>query len=299
MSPKRLMILLPALAVLVLATSISSAADWHQFQRDEQNAGVTYSPAPTEYPELAWNAFTCTSDGNGIDVTPIIAGDKIYVFAANGSIRAFNRTNGDLIWKNETTGGTLQTSTPAYGDGKIFIAAESGDLFAFDAETGEELWNVHVTDKNFECPITYFDHRIYLGEGLSGGVTTKYYYCYSDAGTEIWRHAVVNTGGFLWNGASVVGDYIVFATHEGELISVYRNNGTLADEVDLTSDLSFSKSDLGMVRASVAYRDGYVYTTSEHGQSIGYIFKVGFDDSSGTFLDDGWGTANGFSTSTP
>ncbi|HDN65376.1 MAG TPA: PKD domain-containing protein, partial [Methanosarcinales archaeon] len=299
MGTKRLMILLPALAMLVLATSIASAADWQQFQRDEQNAGITHSPAPTEYPELAWNAFTCTSDGNGIDVTPIIAGDKVYIFAANGSIRAFNRTNGDLIWKNVTTGGALQTSTPAYGDGKIFVAAESGDLFAFDAETGEELWNVHVTDKNFECPITYFDHRIYIGEGLFGGVTTKYYYCYSDTGTEIWSHAISSTAGFLWNGASVVGDYIVFATHEGELISVYRNNGMLADEVDLTSDLSFSKSDLGMVRASVAHHDGYVYTTSEQGQSIGYIFKVGFNDSSGTFLDDGWSTANGFSTSTP
>ncbi len=300
MNMKRLLLTILVLTILALATPLSSAADWQQFQRDEQNIGVTYSPAPIEYPELVWSAFTNTSEwGNGIDVTPIIAGDKIYVFAANGSIWAFNRTNGDLIWKNKTTGGTLQTSTPAYGDGKIFVAAESGDLFAFDAVTGAELWTVHVTDKNFECPITYFDHRIYLGEGLSGGVTTKYYYCYSDAGTEIWSHAITTTAGFLWNGASVVGDYIVFATHEGELISVYRNNGTLADEVNLTSDLSFSQSDLGMVRASVAYHDGYVYTTSEQGQSIGYIFKVGFDDSSGTFNDCGWSTANGFSTSTP
>jgi len=177
MGAKRLTIILLALAVLALATPLSSAADWRQFQRDEQNAGVTYSPAPTEYPELTWSAFTYTSEwGTGIDVTPIITGDKIYIFAANGSIWAFNRTNRDFVWENETTGGTLQTSTPAYGDGRIFVAAESGDLFAFDAETGEELWNTHVTDKNFECPITYFDHRIYIGEGLSGGVTTKYYY---------------------------------------------------------------------------------------------------------------------------
>ncbi len=300
MDTKRLTIIILALTVLALATPLSSAADWQQFQRDEQNGGVTDSPAPIECPELAWSAFTYTSEwGNGIDVTPIIAGDVVYIFAANGSIWAFNRTNRDLIWENETTGGTLQTSTPAYGDGKVFVAVNSGDLFAFDAETGEELWNVHVTDKNFECPITYFDHRIYIGEGLFGGVTTKYYYCYSDTGTEIWSHAISNTAGFLWNGASVVGDYIVFATHEGELISVYRNNGTLADKIDLTSDLSFSQSDLGRIRASVAYHDGYVYTTSEQGQSIGYVFKVGFDDSSGTFNDCGWSTANGFSTSTP
>jgi len=272
--------------------------DWHQFQKDEINTGITYSPAPTEDPELAWSRFTYTSEwDNGIDVTPIIAEDMVYIYAANGSIWAFNKTNGDLIWQNETTGGNLQTSTPAYGDGKIFVAANSGDLFAFNATTGEELWHVHVTDKNFECPITYFDHKIYIGEGLKGGVTTKYYYCYDDNGTQLWSHATANTAGFLWCGASVVGDYLVYATHEGKLISLYKNNGTFTDEVDLTSNLSFSRPDLGNIRASVTYHDGYVYTTSEKGQSVGYVWKVRFDN--GTFIDDGWSTAIGFSTSTP
>jgi len=275
-------------------------SNWHQFQKDEKNTGIIYSSAPIKYPELAWSRFTYTSEcGNGIDVTPIIAEDIVYVYAANGSIWAFDKTNGDLMWKNETTGGNLQTSTPAYGDGKIFVAANSGDLFAFNATTGEVLWNVHVTDGNFECPITYFDHKIYIGEGLKGGVTTKYYYCYDDNGTEVWKHATDNTAGFLWCGASVVGDYIVFPTYEGKLISLYKENGTLTDEVDLTSELSFSRHDLGKIRASVTYHDGYVYTTSEKGQPVGYVWKVGFDINDGTFVDDGWSTANGFSTSTP
>ena len=277
-------------------------SNWHQFQKDEINTGITYTSAPTKYPELAWSAFTYGSEmGNGIDVTPIIAGDMVYVYAANGSIWAFDKTSGDLIWMNETTGGNLQTSTPAYGNGKIFVAANNGDLFAFNATTGKELWSVQVTDRNFECPITYFDHKIYIGEGLEGGVTTKYYYCYDENGTPLWSHATPNTAGFLWCGASVVGDYLVYATHEGKLISLYRNNGTLTDEVDLTSAsyLSFSRSDLGKIRASVTYHDGYVYTTSEKGQPIGYVWKVGFDADNGTFIDSGWSTPNGFSTSTP
>ena len=285
-------------AILIISVIPAAALDsnWHQFQKDEINIGVTYSPAPIEDVELAWSAFTYES-GNGIDVTPIIADDIVYIYAANGSIWAFNKTNGDLMWKNETTGGNLQTSTPAYGDGKIVVAARSGDLFAFNATTGSELWNASVTDKNFECPVTYFDHKIYIGEGLGGGVTTKYYYCYCDNGTQLWSYPTENTSGFLWCGASVVGDYLVFATHEGKLISLYRENGTLTDEVDLTSELSFPRPDLGKVRASVTYHNGYIYTTSEKGQPLGYVFKVGFDN--GTFVDDGWSTANGFSTSTP
>ncbi len=301
MNKKITLIFILSVILMISVMPLSAAAldsNWHQFQKNEINIGVTCSPSPTEDAELAWSAFTYGSEmGNGIDVTPIIAGDMVYIYAANGSIWAFDKTNGDLMWKNETTEGMLQTSTPAYGDGKIFVAANSGDLFAFDATTGDELWNVNVTDGNFECPITYFDHKIYIGEGLGGGVTTKYYYCYCDNGTRLWSHATENTAGFLWCGASVVADYLVYATHEGKLISLYKENGTLTDEVDLTSDLSFSRSDLGKVRASVTYHDGYVYATSEKGQSVGYVFKVGFNN--GTFIDDGWSTANGFSTSTP
>ena len=301
MNKKITLIFILSVILMISVMPLSAAAldsNWHQFQKNEINIGVTCSPSPTEDAELAWSAFTYGSEmGNGIDVTPIIAGDMVYIYAANGSIWAFDKTNGDLMWKNETTEGMLQTSTPAYGDGKIFVAANSGDLFAFNATTGDELWNVNVTDGNFECPITYFDHKIYIGEGLGGGVTTKYYYCYCDNGTRLWSHATENTAGFLWCGASVVADYLVYATHEGKLISLYKENGTLTDEVDLTSDLSFSRSDLGKVRASVTYHDGYVYATSEKGQSVGYVFKVGFNN--GTFIDDGWSTANGFSTSTP
>jgi outer membrane protein assembly factor BamB len=298
-----LIFILSAILVIMAISTPASAAtldnNWHQFQKDETNIGITHSPAPPEEPTLAWSRFTSTSFCNGIDVTPIIAENMVYIYAANGSIWAFDKTNGDLIWMNETTGGFLQTSTPAYGDGKIFVATNSGDLFAFNATLGEELWNVHVTDRNFECPVTYANHKIYIGEGLKGGVTTKYYYCYDENGAEVWKHATDNTAGFLWCGASMVGDYLVFATHEGKLLSLYKNNGTLTDEVDLTSELSFSRHDLGKIRASVTYHDGYVYTTSENGQPLGYVWKVGFDADNGTFIDDGWSTPNGFSTSTP
>jgi outer membrane protein assembly factor BamB len=40
-----------------------------------------------------------------------------------------------------------------------------------------------------------------------------------------------------------------------------------------------------------------VYTTSEKSQATGYVWKVGFED--GRFIDDGWSSRIGFSTSTP
>ncbi|KAB3545337.1 MAG: PQQ-binding-like beta-propeller repeat protein [ANME-2 cluster archaeon] len=283
--------------VMITLTGTAIASDWQQFQKNETNNGLTGGPAPRSDPELVWSAFTRTDElGNGIDVPPIIAGDLVYVYDADGTLWAFNKTDGTLIWRNETSVG-FQSSTPAYGNGNIFVASNIGDMYAFDAATGEQLWKEHVTDRNFECPVTYHDHRIYAGEGLSGGVTTKYYYCYGENGNELWKHATDNTAGFLWCGASVVENYLVYPVHEGRLISVYLENGTLRDEIDLKSGLSFSRSDLGRIRVSVSYHDRYVYTTSEKSQATGYVWKVGFED--GRFVDRGWSSLIGFSTSTP
>jgi outer membrane protein assembly factor BamB len=280
------------LLALACLAGVSAADGWHQFQKDSRNTGTTSDAAPRSDPELVWSMQT-----GSIDVPLIIAGDLVYVYDANGTIRAFDKRNGNLVWRNETSPWMLQSSTPAYGDGKVFVAERNGDLYAFDAATGERLWKEHVTDKNFECPVTYHNHKIYVGEGVFGGVTTKYYYCYDEDGNELWKHATNDTAGFLWCGASVIGDFLVYPVHESRLVSVYLENGTLRDEVDLKSGISFGRSDLGRIRASISYHNGSVYTTSEKSKATGYVWKIGFDD--GMFIGDGWSSLIGFSTSTP
>ncbi len=296
-SQSRCVCAIVALLALACLAGVSAADGWHQFQKDAMNTGITSDAAPGSDPELVWSAFTHTSKwGGGIDVPPIIAGNLVYIYDVNGTLRAFNKTDGTVTWRNETSVG-FQGSTPAYGGGTIFVASNIGDMYAFDAATGEQLWKEHVTDRDFKCPVTYHDHRIYAGEGLSGGITTKYYYCYDENGNELWKHATDNTAGFLWCGASVIGDFLVYPVHEGRLVSVHIGNGTMSDEVDLKSGISFSRFDLGRIRASVSYHGGYIYITSEKSQTIGYVYKVGFED--GRFIDDGWSSCIGFSTSTP
>jgi outer membrane protein assembly factor BamB len=151
MNTKRLAVTIIALVALAFAPPLSSAVDWQQFQKDSLNTGITSDAAPGSDHELVWSAFTHRTDlENGIDVPPIIAGDLVYVYDANGTLQAFNKTDGALIWRNETSIG-FQSSTPAYGNGKIFVASNIGDMYAFDAATGEQLWKKHVTDRNFEC----------------------------------------------------------------------------------------------------------------------------------------------------
>lgn len=282
--------------------TVTSSSDWDQFQRNAEHNAVTDSAAPDKNPGIRWKYFTYATDaacgGCGIDVPPLVHGDHVYTFAANGSVWALNKTNGALVWKQNTTPGSLQTSTPAWGDGRLFVATASGDLYCFDADDGTPLWNRHVTDGNFECPVTYDDHRVYLGDGLKNGVETKYYYCYADNGTLLWKHANDNSSGFCWSGAAAVGNHIIYTTFEGNLTSLNRTTGKVAGIKSLKTDFTFSKSDAGCFRTSVVHHDGWLYVTSESGQTTGYCFKVKLN-TDGTFADEGWSSPIGFSTSTP
>lgn len=280
-------------------------SDWTQFQKDSYHSAYTYEAAPVKDPELLWKSLTSPDqeacESGGINVPPLISGNKIFVTAGNASVWAFNKSTGELLWKHEFGGTAVQTSTPALGDGKIFVPTTKGDLHALDIETGTVLWSEHVTERSFECPLTYADHKLYIGEGLADGVKTKYYYCYDDEGNKIWEHANKDVSGFIWSGAVVVEDYLVYPVFEGKMICLNKDTGIFVDEVDFSnnSDVSFALEDPGMFRCSVTYANGALYTSSERGQETGYCFKVGFDPETGHFPDRGWASMIGFSTSTP
>ncbi|OEU54097.1 MAG: hypothetical protein BA871_13910 [Desulfuromonadales bacterium C00003096] len=280
------------LLALACLAGVSDAGGWHQFQKDSRNTGITSDAAPRSDPELVWSMQT-----GSIDVPPIIAGDLVYVYDANGTIRAFDKKSGDPVWRNETSSWMLQSSTPAYGNGKIFVAERGGDLYVFDAATGERVQKECMTNYALTCPVTYCDHRIYIGESYCAEPSR--YFCYDENGELIWSSSAVTKGAFEWCGASAVGDYLVHPSSSGHLVSLFRENGTLSGEIDLADNhsISFARPDVGRIRASVSYHDGFVYVTSETSTSEGYLWKVGFD--SGRFIDSGFSTQIGFSTSTP
>jgi len=249
---------------------------------------------PTD-PRVVWSA-----DLQRVDMQPIISSGTVYVLAGNGTLWALDEVTGDTIWKSQMDGRVFQTSTPACDGDRIFAATDSGDLAAFDAKTGRMIWTHHLTDKRFECPVTCADGRIYLGEGIGYGKRLKRYFSFDPEGNECWN-VTRETSGYLWDGACVIGNFVVYGDNDGMLLSVNRTDGGVVDVLDLRdgSRIGFAKDDAGRIRASVSYEEGYVYTSSEFSMDIGYAWKIGFDEATGLFEDDGWSTAVGFSTSTP
>jgi outer membrane protein assembly factor BamB len=281
----------------------AASGDWAQFQHDDQRSGqITVSTAVLT-PNLAWSKFVFSAGGTGVENTAIVNGNTVYVFAGN-VLLALNRDSGETLWTqnlevyDQGAQNSDQISTPAYGDGKIFIATFDGYVMAFNALIGNQLWNRKISQRGFQCPVTYSGGYIYVGDGGTGGPTNNYF-CLDESGNLCWTYTTA-TAGYLWCGCSVIGDYLVFGDHEGVITSVYRDTGAVADQVFLGDPdrLSFAVTP-GMIRSSVAYQDGYVYTSSENGTSVGYLWKVGFNPESGQFINAGFVVATGFSTSTP
>lgn len=270
------------------------ASDWSQFQGDAVNSGLTIDETP-DNPQILWSF-----DLVRVDAPAIVAGDSVYILAGNGTLWSLDKKTGSLRWRAQMEGWVFQTSTPAFLDGRIFAATDSGDLAAFDAETGQLLWSRHITDKRLEAPIACQDGRIYIGEGSGRGMKSKSYFSFDADGAKAWNQTS-ETGGFQWCGAAVAGGYLVYGDHEGVLRSVRIEDGTLADELNLSdgSRIDFAREDAGRIRDSVNYRDGWVYTASEFSAELGYAWKIGFDEGDGTFENRGWNSPVGFSTSTP
>ena len=282
------------LSVLISSLLLSEAVDWPQFQGDAINSGLAESAVP-EDPRILWSC-----DLIRVDIPPIVADGSVYVLAGDGTLSSLDGETGDLRWEAQTEGWVFQTSTPALAGGRILAATDSGDLASFDAQTGEELWTRHLTDRRFEVPITCFDGLIYLGEGSGRGRGEKRYFCLDEDGEEVWNLSR-DTTGYMGCGAAVAGDYLVYGSNDGLLLCVDRKTGDLSDILNLSdgSRIGFAASDPGRIRASVSYKDGSVYTTSEFSAKRGYAWKVGFDEEDGTFENLGWSSSVGFSTSTP
>ena len=301
------MLIATFLLIGVTATAIGNPS-WEQFQKDEVNSGKTTDLAPLNATK-AWKVFTHTDPWMmaGIVVAPIVAEEKVFVIDTLGYAWAFDaKKSGEEIWNKSLSceGWQFQLATPAYGEEKVFFATNDGHVYALNPANGTEIWtnNIAATYDQLSTPVTYVDRRLYVGSYRSedGGNETGIYYCMDASNGDVLWSRTSDTGkGYYWAGCAVIGDYLVYGDYASILISIYKDNGTTVDEIDITSGerISFNRSDASSIRSSMAYTTGFVYFTSEGG----YVWKIGFNESKGKFTEEGWSHKIGieYSSSTP
>ena len=146
-----------ALIGLTVATNRASGGDWPQWRGPGRNAVVTAFTPPARWPEQLTERWK-VAIGFGY-ATPILVGDRVYVFARHGeteSMTALNAATGAQIWRSgyeapftmnsgAARHGPGPKSTPVFADGRLFSIGMTGIVSAFDAASGKVLWRKPAT----------------------------------------------------------------------------------------------------------------------------------------------------------
>jgi len=188
-------------------TTQSSDSDWLMFRHDPEHTGSTNVSAPLEPPVILWQtnvfAFITSSPAvvdNRVFVTDYIGnlvclnastGDKIWTSSGQGSpavvdgvvyvghdvITAYNASNGEKIWSDQTLYGS-GGSSPAVVNGIVYTSFFG--RHAYNASTGAKIWS-QTSDELLSAPAVSNDVVYFGGYSLLA--------VNASTGTEIWRYA--------------------------------------------------------------------------------------------------------------
>jgi outer membrane protein assembly factor BamB len=107
--------------------------------------------------------------------SPALIDGRVYVAFTDGSIRALDATNGQVIWDVIHAGGAY--SSPAVADGRLYIAIHNHGLLALNAATGATLWLAPMPGPQWSSPAvdngrvfvgSRDDHKLYAFDAVTG-----------------------------------------------------------------------------------------------------------------------------------
>lgn len=188
-------------ALLLCATG-ASAADWPQWRGANRDGKATDFKAPATWPQALKQAWKV--DVGAGDASPVLVGDKIFVFARQGDnevIQCLNAADGAKAWEDKYPSAAFSgpdarahmgpRSTPAVADGKIVTLGVAGTVTCWDVATHKQLWQkseVKGTPRFHLAPSPLIAEGlaiVQLGGGQDGGV-----FAYDLAsGAEKWKWA--------------------------------------------------------------------------------------------------------------
>lgn len=141
-----------ACCAILLGTSLLMAQDWPQWRGPNRDGKVAGFAVPAIWPKQFTQKWK-VSVGGGVDSTPALVGDKLYVFARQGADETtlcLDAATGKELWKDSyacpaVTGPSQAIhsgprSSPAVANGKVVTLGVTGIVSCLDAAGGKLLW---------------------------------------------------------------------------------------------------------------------------------------------------------------
>ena len=162
--------------VVLLQANSLLGQDWPQWRGPNRDNAVTGFTVPEKWPsELAqqWKREVGTGDA-----TPVLLGDKMYVFARKDTdevMYCLDAKTGEIVWQDQYAAPAISGAagrhpgprgTPAAADGKVCALGVGGVLTCWDANNGTVLWRKDSQEFSKAWPKFYTGMSPLVVDGL-------------------------------------------------------------------------------------------------------------------------------------
>ena len=205
---------------------------------------------------------------------PVVVGDFLFTADLTGTVSAFHRMHGYLLWQKKIEGGV--SGALAYGRSKIFVGDLRGNLYALNSRDGSESWKFKIQAEWISAPAIYRDKVLVA-------TSNDELYALSEArGVEIWHYAHRGDEKMTVRGTAspaIYGNKVFMGFSDGNLVALSLKDGRQLWVKKLKSKERFYDVDTtpavdehGVVAASF---DGKAYSLELETGSIQWVFPVG------------------------
>lgn len=155
----------------------------------------------------------------------------------------------ELLWEFTTPDGTA--STPVIADGKTYVGTLSGEIHCFDLSTGEKSWTYRSVEKvaandippGFNAALALNASTVFAGDDFGG-----FHAIDRTTGKRRWKF---DSEGEIVGGAQIVGQRVIFGSHDGFLYCFEAETGNQVWKAET----------FGPVNATPTIAGQYTFTT--------------------------------------
>ena len=218
-----------------------------------------------------WSVGVGNGQGDGLyRLQPVIDGERIYVAAANGEIRAIDREGGRTIWKH-TLKIALSGGVGHFKD-SLYLGGSDGEVLRVDADSGAVVWRSEVSGEVLAPPQS--NARTVVVQTYDG----KLYGLSRETGERRWRHdsdvpvlTIRGTSTPIINGSAV---YAGFAN--GRVLAFDVDDGSVRWEARIAIPQGRSEIErIVDVDGAMALLGTELYVASYHGRIAALDTRTG------------------------
>lgn len=205
---------------------------------------------------------------------PVVVGDFLFTADVTGTVSAFHRIEGYLLWQTKLEGGVV--GALSYGRSKIFVGDVKGNLYALNARDGSESWRFKIQAEWVSPPSVYRD------KVLAATSNDELYALSETRGFEVWHYAHRGDEKMTVRGTAspaIYSDQVFMGFSDGNLVALSLKDGKQLWIKKLKSKERFYDVDTtpavderGVVAASF---DGKAYSLDRASGDIQWVFPVG------------------------